>query len=281
MAKKEKTIQETKEVLKKMTEEVAAAPVSTSEKVLTNDHTTIVIPYSKSIAKGKELLYALRSWAKHLRFGTNIVVIGDREDWFSEEILFIPHESTSDNPWIDRQDKLHLAISSPDVTERFVWAECNTYLVNPISLAHIELPKVLSELNPAKCTGINADCVSDTILLLKNAKLASLDYDTGIPVLFEKQSLGAMFERFPELASGAYQLTSVYFNSLQHLTMPVALNWQTDSFLLPIVSQRPNEAKVDELLAKKTFLHNAPQAYSMWFEHFLDKLFPEKSELEE
>ena len=36
------------------------------------DHVTVVIPYCKEFAQGKELLFALRSWQKNVRFGMKI-----------------------------------------------------------------------------------------------------------------------------------------------------------------------------------------------------------------
>ena len=53
------------------------------------DHTTVVIPYCKEFAQGRELLFTLRSWYNNARFPANLVIIGDREDWFSEEVTVI------------------------------------------------------------------------------------------------------------------------------------------------------------------------------------------------
>lgn len=121
------------------------------------DHTTVVIPYCKEFAQGRELLFALRSWYEKTCFPANLVIIGDREDWFGEEIFVIEHQRTSDNPQIDTMEKLKLAIESPEVTERFIWTNDDIYLVNRVSLAHIEIPKVLGDLNPKKFKGVYAE----------------------------------------------------------------------------------------------------------------------------
>ncbi|MEL5895028.1 hypothetical protein AAE250_16235 [Bacteroides sp. GD17] len=244
------------------------------------DHTTVVIPYCKEFAQGKELLFALRSWQKYVRFGINIVVIGDREDWFSEEITFIEHHRVSDNPQVDVMEKLLLAISSPDVTEHFIWSNDDIYLVNPISLVHIEIPKVVGKLDSDKFSGTYAANMMCTAGLLKEAKLPTLNYGTHTPCLFEKTSLTAMFERFPELQNGGYLLSSVYYNSVSYPVHPVFLNWPTDQVLLPIVSQTPSESKVLEFLERKVFLNNAVSGYSPWLESFLERLFPEQSDFE-
>lgn len=238
------------------------------------DHTTVVIPYCKEFAQGKELLFAVRSWNEHTRFPANLVVIGDREDWFSDEITVIEHQRTSDNPQVDTLEKLKLAIESPEVTERFVWSNDDIYLVNGVSLAHIELPKILGTLNPNPFSGTYTENIRRTISLLEKAGLPKLNYGTHTPMLFEKIKLRELFERFPEAESGVL-FSSLYFNSQPFPTHPYLLDWETDQFLLPVVSKNPDEKKAKELLQKKVFLNNAESGYSPWLEGFLERMFPE------
>lgn len=244
------------------------------EGVKPQDHTTVVIPYCKEFAQGKELLFAVRSWYGNARFPANLVVVGDREDWFDDEVTVIDHQRTSDNPQIDTLEKLKMAIESPEVTERFIWTNDDIYLVNRISLAHIELPKVLGALEPDKFNGTYAENLRRTVALLDKAGLPKLNYSTHTPVLFEKSKLKEMLNRFPEAESGVL-FSSLYFNSQPFPTHPVVLSWQTDQFLLPVVSKNPNEKLAKELMMKKVFLNNAVSGYSPWLEGLLERMFPE------
>lgn len=244
------------------------------------DHTTVVIPYCKEFAQGKELLFALRSWYNNALFPANLVIIGDREDWFGEEVTVIEHQRTSDNPHIDIMEKLKLAIESSEVTERFIWTNDDIYLVNRVSLAHIEIPKVLGELNPSQFKGVYANNMSRTVMLLDKIGLPKLNYGTHTPVLFEKSKLMEMLERFPEAESGVL-FSSLYFNSQAFPAHPVVLNWKTDQFLLPVISQNPDEQKAKELLRRKVFLNNTVSGHSAWLEKFLEQMFPEPSIFEE
>lgn len=244
------------------------------------DHTTVVIPYCKEFAQGRELLFALRSWYNNTRFPANLVIIGDCEDWFSEEVTVIEHQRTSDNPQIDTMEKLKLAIESPEVTERFVWTNDDIYLVNGISLAHIEIPKVLGDLKPNQFKGVYANNMSRTVMLLDKCGLPKLNYGTHTPVLFEKTKLVEMLDRFPEAESGVL-FSSLYFNSQAFPAHPVVLDWKTDQFLLPVISQKPDEQKAKELLQRKVFLNNTVSGYSSWLEKFLEQMFPEPSIFEE
>lgn len=85
---------------------------------------------------------ALRSFDKFLRFGVNVVIIGDREEWMSDVVTVIEHECVSDNPQIDVLEKLKLAIAADEVTDKFIWSNDDIYLVAPVMLAHIEVPKI-------------------------------------------------------------------------------------------------------------------------------------------
>lgn len=245
------------------------------------NHVTVVIPYCKEFAQGKELLFALRSWQKNVRFGINVVVIGDREDWFSEEITFIEHRRTSDNAQVDVLAKLKIAVESPEVTGRFILTNDDIYVMNPIDLAHVTLPKVTGILEPDKFKGLYGDNLKRTKALLEKNHLPCMNYGTHTPMLLDKGYLTAMFERFPELEEGGYLLSSVYFNALPYPTQPVYLDWPTDQVLLPVVSPSPDEKKVLDLLSRKVFMNNAVSGYSPWLEDFLGKVFPEPSDFEE
>lgn len=272
-------------VLQKEAEETTTAAADVVAQVdiakPAQNHVSVVIPYCKEFAQGKELLLALRSWQKNVRFGVNIVVIGDREDWFSEEVTFIEHQRESDNPQMDAMEKLKLAISSPFVTERFIWSNDDIYVVNPVSLAHIELPKILGELNPDKYSGVYATNMLHTKQLLQQHGLPTLNYGTHTPFLFDKSLLMDMFEKFPVLQEGGYLFTSVYFNAQPYPAHPVLLDWPKDQVLLPIISKSPDEKKVVEMMSRKVFFNNAESGYSPWLEHFLEKQFPDASDFEE
>lgn len=281
MATKKETAKAEPEVVETASAEMSVNDQASIQANPVQDHVTVVIPYCKEFAQGKELLFALRSWQKNVRFGINVVVIGDREDWFSEEITFIEHRRTSDNAQIDVLAKLKIAVESPEVTGRFILTNDDIYVMNPIDLAHVALPKVTGILDPDKFKGLYGDNLKRTKALLEKNHLPCMNYGTHTPMLFEKGQLTAMFERFPELEEGGYLLSSVYFNALPYPTQPVYLDWPTDQVLLPVVSQKPDEKKVLDLLSRKVFMNNAVSGYSSWLENFLEKVFPEPSDFEE
>lgn len=262
------------------TEEMAAKIADSSFNIVQTDvlmatHTSVVIPYCKEFAQGKELMYALRSWDKNCCFPADFVVIGDKEDWFSDEIHFIECPRVSDNPSVDTYQKLKVALESDLVTDDFIWTNDDIYVLQPIDLSHIQLPKVLGPLDTSKYKGFYRENMQRTIDCLKQLGAACQNYGTHTPVMFNKASWLGLIAKVDEQITQGMLYTSIYFNLQQPQVTAVTLDWRKDPFLLPVVSQNPSTEVVKSLLPKM-FLNNARSGYSPWLESFLDKEFPAK-----
>lgn len=237
---------------------------------------SVVIPYCKEYAQGNELLFAIRSWYKNARFPFHIFVIGDAEDWMDgENVTWIDCPRVSDIPSVDTLHKLHEILTYTAVSERFIWTNDDIYLMNPVSVPHIVLPKVLGTLNPAAYNGHYRAAMERTIEMLTEAGLPLLNYGTHTPVMFKKSNLKALLPGDDVNAKTGVLFTSLYFNSV-NTAHPARLDWRTDPFLLPVVSKAPDEKLVNELLRNKVFMNNARSGYSPWLESFLSRRFPEK-----
>lgn len=262
------------------TEEMAAKIADSSFNIVQTDvlratHTSVVIPYCKEFAQGKELLYALRSWDKNCCFPADFVVIGDKEEWFSDEIHFIECPRVSDNPSVDTYHKLKVALESDLVTDDFIWTNDDIYVLQPIDLSHIQLPKVLGPLDTSRYKGFYRENMQRTIDCLKQLGAACQNYGTHTPVMFNKASWLGLIAKLDEQITQGMLYTSIYFNLQQPQVTAVTLDWRKDPFLLPVVSQNPSIEVVKSLLPKM-FLNNARSGYSPWLESFLDKEFPAK-----
>lgn len=262
------------------TEEMAAKIADSSFNIVQTDvlmatHTSVVIPYCKEFAQGKELLYTLRSWDKNCCFPADFVVIGDKEDWFSDEIHFIECPRVSDNPSVDTYHKLKVALERDLVTDDFIWTNDDIYVLQPIDLSHIQLPKVLGPLDTSKYKGFYRENMQRTIDCLKQLGASFQNYGTHTPVMFNKASWLGLISKFDEQITQGMLYTSIYFNLQQPQVTAVTLDWRKDPFLLPVVSQNPSIEVVKSLLPKM-FLNNARSGYSPWLESFLDKEFPAK-----
>lgn len=268
-----------KEKTQKEPAPVASEPVQAIEDRMTAGSDaciSVVIPYCKEYAQGNELLFAIRSWYKNARFPFHIFVIGDAEDWMDgENVTWIDCPRVSDIPSVDTLHKLHEILTYTAVTEHFVWTNDDIYLMNPVSVPHIVLPKVLGPLNPKGYNGHYRAAMERTIEMLTEAGLPLLNYGTHTPVMFKKSNLKALLPGDDVNAKAGVLFTSLYFNSV-NTAHPARLDWRTDPFLLPVVSKAPDEKLVNELLRNKVFMNNARSGYSPWLESFLSRRFPDK-----
>lgn len=268
-----------KEKTQKEPAPVASEPVQAIEDRMTAGSDaciSVVIPYCKEYAQGNELLFAIRSWYKNARFPFHIFVIGDYEDWMDgENVTWIDCPRVSDIPSVDTLHKLHEILTYTAVTERFIWTNDDIYLMNPVSVPHIVLPKVLGPLNPKGYNGHYRAAMEHTIEMLTDAGLPLLNYGTHTPVMFKKSNLKALLPGDDVNAKTGVLFTTLYFNSV-NTAHPARLDWRTDPFLLPVVSKAPDEKVVDRMLRNKVFMNNARSGYSPWLESFLSRRFPDK-----
>jgi len=261
-------------------------PVGTTIPAITNQEEqqpdqriAVVIPYVSEFAQGKELKFALASMQKHLKADFKVVIIGDREDWFSDEVIHITHECCSDNPQIDVLEKLKLAIESDQVSDKFIWSNDDIYLVSPVTMADLEVLKVKGLLNSKNFGGTYKENIERTIELLSSYDypFPMRDYATHMPVVYHKECIVELIEGMPEIQNGGYLLSSVYFNVGYGDHIPIMLNWETDNWVLPVKSPSPDAKRFGELIVKKKFLNNTPSGYSKFLEEQLEKMFPDKS----
>lgn len=279
MAKKKETVIESKVPEVTQVETKNAGVEKTSEESSSEEGTveidrgiTIVIPYAKEFAQGKELLYALRSIKMCMRTPYNVVIIGDREEWLSEEITVIPHTRVSDNPQIDTLDKLTVAIDSELVSDKFIWTNDDIYLLHPMTVTDMEVQKIKGILNPDKYAGAYRENMIRTIELLGGGEI--LDYETHTPIVYEKELLVQLFELYPSISLSGYLIPSLYFNTFFSEFIPIELDWKNDQWLLPVITQNWDRETILQLLAKKKFLNNAETGYSEKFASILEELFP-------
>lgn len=241
----------------------------------------VVIPYLKRAAQGKELLFAMRSWAQNFDAAIHIVVIGDKEDWFGNDVIYIPMEQSSQNPQVNTFEALKLALTSDLVSDRFIWTNDEIYLVNPIGLAHIEVPKTLGYFNPKAYTGIYKENMERTIKFLESRGcLNPLNFSTHTPVLMDKEEVVSLLELYPEITSGEYLFSGIYFAFKDNWHHPQWLDWKHDSWLLPLVSQNPDKEKFSEMIVQKCFLNNSVSGYGKFLETYLTEVFPDKCRFE-
>lgn len=219
-----------------------------------NPFYTVVIPFFKAKHKEDEVTMLLRSCAEYLHENIRFVIIGDQVDYTGDMLVEHIEYKDADGSQLDILEVLKMSVVSESVSGKFILIEPGTYLIDDVDLCHIGLFKHLGLLNPIRYTGGEAAMMMQTSILLRDTlKLAAYDYNTHCPVLLEKEKLTEMFEEVPEILSGQYHVLTVY--CCAYAVHPIRLDYKTDGWILPVVSQNPDKKTVARLITGKCFLY--------------------------
>lgn len=244
---------------------------------------SICIPYLAKAAQGIELLMTLRSIAKNFHEDFQVVIIGDRPDWISDDVIHIDAPCVSKNPQVDVINKIKMAIADERVSDSFIWTNDDIYFVSPVMLSDIQFLTahgVLEKTEPAK-TKYQAN-KNRTIDLLKSFNLSNFNYSTHTPFFFEKIKLVELFETFDELQSEDVGLliSSLYYNFHFKNYSPLIIDNINGNYMLRLISQNPDPKVFAKYVAGKKFLNNSENGYNKILIDYLNKNFPEKSRFE-
>lgn len=245
---------------------------------------TVCIPYVKSLAQGNELQLALRGWHQNFKEEMNVVIIGDREDWMNDLVHVIECERFSKMPPLDVAHKMMLAIESDMVTEKFIWANDDQYLISPCMLADFET---------LKCSGRLGETDFGSSLYQKNKKRTmdllvmndqtTWDFSTHMPVVFEKQKLFEMIQEL-NLTEEPHLIATLYFNVYFPGFIPYESEGQTaldhDNLKIGVYRQGADLGRLKKLIPRKKLISNSESGWSPKLSEILNSYFSFKCRFE-
>nr|WP_294897813.1 hypothetical protein [uncultured Pedobacter sp.] len=240
----------------------------------------IVIPFLASKSIGDELKYALRSWALNCPDAI-IVLVGDKPDFCSEEVLHIPHTPESDNPQIDVAHKLLAVIASDLVPEKFYLSNDDIYALSKILPHDLDLITANGMLKeePEATARLYQKNRNRTIAKLKEASLPLFNYATHTPIAYEKTFLGEVIADTGATEDGML-LSSLYFNAKYPDVRPLMVDCGANGPVsVSVFRANPDPAILKKAVATRKFLNHNDAGYPAVL-HYLEKLFSEKSKFE-
>lgn len=246
---------------------------------------TVVFPYLKEKAQGIELQMALRALDCNFREDFQVVVIGDAEPWFSNEVIHIAADVVSDNPQVDTIHKLKLAISDENVSDKFIWMNDDIYMISPVMIPDIQVLTAQGKLAYiAESKSIYDINRNKTIELLKSigskGAIPLHNYDTHTPFFYEKEKLVALFEELEELNSEGLLIPSIYYNMYYPEFTPMQFDGINGHYQLRIKSKNTDKATFDKFIVGKKFLNNSELGYNKVLVDYLESKFQSKSRFE-
>lgn len=247
---------------------------------------SVVIPYVKKLAQGDELKYALRGWDRHFKENFNLVIIGDREPWMSDQVHVIEAKRMSENPPIDIANKMLLAIESELVSKKFVWTNDDQYLVSPVMMADLETLKCTGRLEKKALSGsLYLENKARTFRILKEVKGKDpiWDYSTHFPFVFKKEDLASLINEF-ELTKQAMLIATLYYNMVYPFFIPYNLETQNalehDNLKAGVYRPNADLKRLRRLIPWKKVIGNSERGYSKEFMLIVQEMLPWKSRFE-
>jgi hypothetical protein len=237
--------------------------------------TTVVIPYLHRLSSGDELKYAIRSWDKYFNDDFNIVIIGDKPDWFQgDHIPCQPIRGMTFARAFDIALKLELAIASPIISEDFIYTYDDVYLIDSCTRKDFETIRAL-ELMPK---GYHLPKASMTWQRLLEATVKKLpepawSYETHIPRMFKKEWLGHIIKAY-DLRRNALLVSTLYYNEFYE--KPDVVLAEHNDFKVGIYD-RANTTVINKAIKGKKVLNHSENAYNDSMKRFLIERFVEKS----
>lgn len=175
-------------------------------------------------ADGEELRYSMRSVERHFTGLGNIVLCGDKPDWYTGDMIDSPKFTKAQAKkkygtgrwckWVDSIVKLQRIIDSPLVTENFLWLYDDTFLVRNVSAEEAAIPKctrLLCAHPEAEADGTWREVLRRTTVALHEAGRPSRNYSHHGPVVYNKRMLQETIDKFrPD--KGPRAIESLYLN---------------------------------------------------------------------
>lgn len=244
---------------------------------------SVCIPYFAEKAQGIELLMALRSIEKNFKEDFQIVIIGDKPAWLSNEAIFIDAPNISRNAGVDTLHKIMMAIVDERVSDHFIMTYDDIYFNSPVILPDIQILVANGTLSrPDDSTTFFHKNKSRTIDALDSRMLKKFNYDTHTPYYFEKEKLAELLEVFEEFNSETESLllSSIYFNYHYPDFTPLMIDNVKGNYLLRLINQNPDPNAFQKYIVGKKFVNNSINGYTKMLVDYLNKNFPEKSRFE-
>jgi len=242
----------------------------------------IVYPNVQKFVQWEELRYSLRSLAKNLvNVPFRVWIVGDKPDWVSDQVNFIPVPYSGKTRCIDILHKHQAVIEHPDIGEEYIWMNDDIYLVNPVQYADLCLNVAINNLsqskgkfNPQTVWGRD---VLHTLDVLKKHKLPTWNYAAHIPHRHEKSKVSSLIQQF-NMMEDPLEMNILYYNYWFRDFYPYIDSLElTNNQGFCINRPDPNTQNLENQLRVKKYMNNSEAGMSSVTKHYLTKLFPNSS----
>lgn len=245
----------------------------------------IIYPNVEKFVQWEEMKYSLRSLEMNLvDVSFRVWIVGEKPEWVSDKVRFIPVEYTGETPRIDILHKHMAVINHPEIGEEYIWMNDDIYFVNKVMYADFCIPVAVNNLerNKAKYdrqTVWGKDNLH-TLEILKREGLTTYNYAAHIPHRFEKSKIRQIIEEF-NMMEDPVVLTQIYYNYWFRDFLPYWDSLEVNNNQGFCVNrENPNWKEFENQLKIKKYLNNSEAGMSEKLKARLKQMFPTPSQFE-
>lgn len=239
---------------------------------------TFVYPYMAQLAQGNELKYSIRSLQKFCNFEFDVVIVGDKPNWFTGKCIDTGKVRNVDfAKAFDINQKMKAIFQSTLVPDNFIYIYDDVYCVNSCELSDFEkvismdyLPKIPQKTRFGGSTKW-MKLLTDTRNALKTDEAWS--YETHLPRMFNKGNLELVMNSYG-VWTKPLLISTLYYNEL--FDKPDVVLAEINEYKAGVY-QKMNSQSIKALCHGKKWLNNTEAAWSNYLDKFLSELLAEKS----
>lgn len=254
----------------------------------------VVYPFYNS-GSHDELKYSMRSMEENFTSLRNIWVIGDKPDWASDQVQYIPYDHIRTLPSNEYSkgrnicEKMLRAALTPEVSTDFVYAGDDHYLLRPWSLEDFTRTVLVREdlnnfpkefLDPKTRPWVNLNewqtALWETYDKMKLFGHYGWNYETHTPKLINKVKLIKTFAQYG-IGEGKLIWHSAYFN--MHWKLKTGISSEQSNIKAGFYKTYTPE-EIIAMMTPATFLNHNDKGLTDYLKAAIMKRFPEKSRYE-
>lgn len=194
---------------------------------------------------------SVEKWRKHYP-DAQILTVGGIVDDTLETLTFDHHT----DPDVNTANILAAALADESVSEKFILAHINLFPVNDVKEPeNLPLTCLARRLQTQRLT-----CVKNMTELVCTEQLTRqgwtdvYNYETGMPVIFEKEKLIEIFEKFNPQKFPT-KIRSLYLNYHFKNTPPIPADFRNGNQCTKIMRVNPDMQIVDRAIRQSRFLY--------------------------
>lgn len=241
--------------------------------------TTVVYPYLHQLSQGNELRHSIRSLCKHLYFDFDIVIVGDKPDWYNgKHIQTTPIRNINFCRAFDIARKLQTIVESDLISDDFVYCYDDIYALSRVGWGYFGKVVAL-EPKPTKPirTGSNKwnKMLDSTFAAL--GSIGTYNYETHLPRMFNKAKLTQLMNDY-DLHRNPLLFSTLYFN--EYCENPDIVLTEQNNIKAGLYGSGYSFDQIVNACHGKLWLNHSENAWGAPMDRFLKNNFPEKCKYE-